>query len=82
MNGWAYDGPRLVAELDASGAVLSRFYYGANGHAPHSMVRAGVSYRIVTDQLGSPRLVVNGSTVSPPPMTSCSGEPRSDTREG
>lgn len=42
--------------------MLSRFYYGANGHAPESMVRGGVSYRILTDQRGSPRLVVNAST--------------------
>ena len=40
-RGWVYDGPRIVAELDASGAVLSRFYYGVNGHAPEAMVRAG-----------------------------------------
>ena len=61
-NGWVYDGPRIVAELDASGAVLSRFYYGVIGHAPEAMVRGGVTYRILTDQLGSPRLVVNGTT--------------------
>lgn len=61
-TGWVYDGPRIVSELDASGAVLSRFYYGVNGHAPEAMVRGGVTYRILTDPLGSPRLVVHGTS--------------------
>lgn len=62
VAGWVYDGPRIVAELGASGGVVSRFYYAANGHAPSAMVRGGVTYRILSDQLGSPRLVVHGTT--------------------
>jgi RHS repeat-associated protein len=57
---WLYQGQlRPVAELDASGAVISRFVYGARPVAPEYMIRGGVTYRLVTDQLGSVRLVVD-----------------------
>jgi hypothetical protein len=50
-----------VAELDGSGNIVSRFVYcncGA-GNIPQYMVKNGVTYRIISDHLGSPRLVVN-----------------------
>lgn len=50
-----------VAELDGSGAVVSRFVYGTKTHVPDYMVKGGVNYRIVSDYLGSVRLVVNTS---------------------
>ncbi len=53
---------RPVAELDGSGAIVSRFVYGKGINVPDYMVREGVTYRIVTDHLGSPRLVVNTAT--------------------
>src|SRR5437016_13960278 len=51
-----------VAELDATGAVVSRFVYGSKANVPDYMVKAGVTYRIVSDHLGSPRLVIDTST--------------------
>jgi RHS repeat-associated protein len=51
-----------VAELDGSGNIVSRFVYGTRINVPEYMVRDGVTYRIVTDHLGSPRLVVNAAT--------------------
>jgi RHS repeat-associated protein len=48
-----------VAELDGSGAVVARFVYGTKPHVPDYMVKGGVTYRIVSDHLGSVRLVVN-----------------------
>jgi RHS repeat-associated protein len=48
-----------VAELDGSGAVLSRFVYATRSNVPDYLVRDGVLYRIITDHLGSPRFVVN-----------------------
>jgi RHS repeat-associated protein len=50
-----------VAELDGTGAVASRFVY-AGGLAPAYLVKGGVAYRIVTDQVGSVRLVINSTT--------------------
>jgi len=51
-----------VAELDGTGAVVSRFVYGTKANVPDYMIKGGVTYRIVSDHLGSPRLVINSST--------------------
>ncbi|MDE2150598.1 MAG: RHS repeat-associated core domain-containing protein [Gammaproteobacteria bacterium] len=51
-----------VAELDGSGNVVSRFVYGSKFNVPDYMIKSGVTYRIISDQLGSPRLVVNSQT--------------------
>jgi RHS repeat-associated protein len=48
-----------VAELDSTGAIISRFVYGTKANVPDYLIKAGVTYRIVSDHLGSPRLVVN-----------------------
>ena len=53
---------RIAAELDATGNVVSRFVYGTKINVPEYMTKAGVNYRIVTDHLGSVRLVVNTTT--------------------
>jgi len=51
-----------VAELDGTGAVVSRFVYGTKANVPDYMTKSGVTYRIVSDHLGSPRLVIDTST--------------------
>ncbi len=51
-----------VAELDGSGAIVSRFIYGTKANVPDYMIKGGVTYRIVSDHLGSPRLIINTST--------------------
>jgi RHS repeat-associated protein len=59
-RGYLYrDGLRIAAELDGSNAVVARFIYGAIPGAPDLMIKGGVTYRILRDHLGSPRLVVN-----------------------
>ncbi len=50
---------RPIAELDGGGTLVSRFVYATRINAPDYMIRSGVTYRILTDHLGSPRLVVN-----------------------
>ncbi len=60
--GYLYDGPYLVAQLDANNQVVSQFVYGGHSGAPNYMIAGGVTYRIFSDHLGSPRLVVNAST--------------------
>lgn len=60
VQGFLYeDDLRPIAELDGAGAVVSRFVYATRLNVPDYLVRGGVTYRIVTDHLGSPRLVVN-----------------------
>ncbi len=48
-----------VAELDGTGALVSRFVYGTKANVPDYLIKGGITYRIVSDHLGSPRLVVN-----------------------
>jgi RHS repeat-associated protein len=63
VQGFLWEGPlRPAAELDGSGAVVSRFVYGMRDNVPEYIVRGGVEYALVTDRLGSPRLVVNAAT--------------------
>jgi RHS repeat-associated protein len=62
-QGFLYqDGLRPVAELDGTGAVVSRFVYGDKINVPSYVVKGGTAYRIVSDHLGSPRLIVNTAT--------------------
>jgi RHS repeat-associated protein len=51
-----------VAELDGAGNVVSRFVYGSRPNVPDYLVKGGVTYRILSDHLGSVRLVVDAST--------------------
>ena len=51
-----------VAELDGSNNLVSRFIYGRSSNVPDYMVKGGVNYRLITDQLGSVVLVVDAST--------------------
>ena len=63
VQGFLYgDQLNPVAELDGSGAVVARFVYGTKPNVPDYMVKGGVTYRYVTDQLGSVRLVVDAAT--------------------
>jgi hypothetical protein len=48
-----------VAELDGNGNLVSRFVYASKGNILDSLIKGGVTYRILSDHLGSPRLVVN-----------------------
>ena len=62
-QGFLYQGSLSpVAELDNNGTIISRFVYANHINVPDYMVKGGVTYRIITDHLGSPRLVVNTST--------------------
>jgi RHS repeat-associated protein len=51
-----------VAEVDSTGNILTRYVYGTHVNVPDYLVRAGITYRLVTDQLGSVREVINTST--------------------
>jgi len=62
QTGFLYDGARIVAQIDGSNQMVSQFIYATGPGAPDYMVRAGVTYRIFSNQLGSPRLVVNTAT--------------------
>jgi RHS repeat-associated protein len=63
-KGWLYaDALNPIAELDGAGHVRATFIYGTRAHVPDAMVLTdGTVYRLITDHLGSVRLVVNAAT--------------------
>ena len=61
VKDWCWSGSRLVAERDYTTGEISVFVY-AGATAPAYMIRGGVTYRIITDNQGSVRLVVNAAT--------------------
>lgn len=50
---------KVAAELDSTNNIVSRFVYGAKINVPDYLIKGGIAYRIVTDLLGSPRLVLD-----------------------
>ena len=61
-SGYLYDpAGRVVAQTDGSGAVVARFAYDDQGHLA-TMQEGAKTYRIVTDAVGSPRLVIDAAT--------------------
>ncbi|HLH74399.1 MAG TPA: RHS repeat-associated core domain-containing protein [Chloroflexota bacterium] len=48
-----------VAQLDGSNNVVTRFVYASRSTVPDYLIKGGVTYRIITDPVGSPILVVN-----------------------
>jgi RHS repeat-associated protein len=63
VQGFLYqDDLRPIAELAGDGTVRSVFVYGSRANIPDYMVTDGITYRIISDHLGSLRLVVDAST--------------------
>lgn len=63
VKGWLYlDGLRPIAELYSNGNVVSTFVYATKPNIPDYMVKGGITYRIISDHLGSPKLIVNTAT--------------------
>lgn len=62
QNTYLYkDQIRLAGIVGSSGVALQSFGYSTKAHVPDIMVMNNESYRIITDQLGSVRLVVKAS---------------------
>ena len=63
VQGFLYqDRLNPIAELDGNGNVVARFVYASKANVPDYLVKAGVTYRILSDHQGSPRLVVDTAT--------------------
>lgn len=54
-----WDGDRLAATLDEQANVDIRFVDSGSGNCPEALIRGGVEYLLVTDHLGSVRVVVD-----------------------
>ncbi len=54
-----------IAELNADNDIITRFVYAEKGHVPSYLIKidpathAETTYRIFSDHLGSPRLIIN-----------------------
>jgi RHS repeat-associated protein len=60
---YIYDGQlRPIAELDSAGNLTARFVYATHINVPDYMIKGGVTYKIITDHLGSPRFIIDSST--------------------
>ncbi len=60
VQGFLYESQlNPIAELDGAGNVVSRFVYGTKANVPDYMIKNGVAYRIISDHLGSPRLIID-----------------------
>lgn len=63
VSGFLYSElPGPVAEVKPDGSVKSRFIYASMPNTPDYMVRDGKTFRIVSDERGSPRLVIDIAT--------------------
>jgi RHS repeat-associated protein len=60
---WLYQGPLTpIAQVDNQGQVIARYVYGSQDQVPDYLLMGEAIYRLVTDHLGSVRLVVNVMT--------------------
>jgi RHS repeat-associated protein len=85
VAGWLYSGAlRIVAETDGSGTVTKRFVYGTHSNVPEYMIWQGGTYKIVTDQLGSPRFIIEATagTLAEVKTYDAFGVTTSDTHPG
>jgi len=48
--------------MDGTGALVSQFVYATHINVPDYMVKGGVTYRVITDHLGSLRFVIDTAT--------------------
>lgn len=67
VKGFIWDGGlRIIAEFDGNNGLVNRFVYADRSNVPVYMVSGTNTYRLITDHLGSVRLVVrlsDGSAV-------------------
>lgn len=57
---WLYrDGLTPVAELTATGDLAARYVFGSRPNVPDLIIKGTKTYRLITDQLGSPRMAIN-----------------------
>jgi uncharacterized protein RhaS with RHS repeats len=62
---WAYAGALSpAAELDGQGNVTARFIYATPANVPDVIIKGDTTYRVITGNLGSPRLILDSATGS------------------
>ncbi len=62
-QGFLYqDALNVVAQLDGSGNLVGRYVFGSKANVPDYYTTSAGTFRILSDHLGSPRLIVNASS--------------------
>jgi RHS repeat-associated protein len=62
-TGYLYqDALNVVAQLDGGGNLVARYVFGSKPNVPDYFTSSAGTFRILSDHLGSPRLVVNTSS--------------------
>lgn len=51
-----------LAELDSDGNVAARFVYASHLNVPDLIIKGDTTYRVVSDHLGSPRVIADADT--------------------
>ena len=59
QRGWLWDEDRPVAELDENSVVAMGFVYAADDATPSFLIKGAATYRLVSDERGSVRFVIN-----------------------
>ena len=75
---------KIAAEYDGSGNLVSEFIYAQSVNAPDYMIRGGIKYKLVKDNLGSILAVVNAANGAPAQQLTYStyGKVLSDSNPG
>ncbi len=58
-RGWLWDGDLPIAELGTNSTVSLRFVYGADGAVPSFLTKGTNTFRLLSDERGSVRFVIN-----------------------
>ena len=62
VQGFLYrDRLNPIAELDGNGTVVARFVYGKKSNVPAYVIKGTSIFRVISDHLGSPRLVIDAA---------------------
>src|SRR5262245_25218250 len=62
IESFIYDGDaKRVGWYDGAGALKAQFTFGTRLQVPELMIKAGASYRFITDQIGSVRMVLDAT---------------------
>jgi RHS repeat-associated protein len=62
-QGFLYqDSLNVVAQLDGAGSLVGRYVFGSKQNVPDYFTSSAGTFRILSDHLGSPRLIVNTSS--------------------
>ena len=56
------DALNVIAQLNSSGSLVARYVFGTKPNVPDYFTNSAGTFRILSDHLGSPRLIVNTST--------------------